>query len=286
MLGTALAWLVARTDLPGRQVARLLLQAPAGDAVVHRRLRAAGRLRPGELLAGLLEPLGVGQLPALEEFWGALYVLTLFTYPYVYLPVVAAWASSGVAGGERPAARPQPGGGVPDGGGADPRAVCGRGRCWSSSTTISDFGAVQLLRCETLTSSIYASRVFDRAGALAQSLLLGLLAVAVVAGERSATRAGRGRAGRLATEARALRVPLGRWRAAALALVGGVVALALVAPVGVLVFWAVRGLFHGSLRAGRWSPTRARWPGRRSTPPPWPWPRRPWPWPRCCRWPT
>jgi iron(III) transport system permease protein len=91
--------------------------------------------------------------------------------------------------------------------------------------------------------------VFDRAGALAQSLLLGLLAVAVVVTERSVTRGGRHR-GRLAAGARALRVPLGRWRGPAVALVAGVVGLALVAPVGVLAFWAVRGLFLGSSRAG------------------------------------
>jgi iron(III) transport system permease protein len=114
--------------------------------------------------------------------------------------------------------------------------------------TISDFGAVQLLRYETLTSSIYASRVFDRAGALAQSLLLGLLAVGVVAAERSATR-GRRAAG-LASGGRVLLVPLGRWRAPAVALVAGVVGFALVAPVAVLAFWAVRGAVAGSTRAG------------------------------------
>jgi iron(III) transport system permease protein len=206
---------------------------------------------PGGLLAGLLKPLGVGRLPALEGFWGALYVLTLFTYPYVYLPVVARL-------GQLPASLEESARLL----GRSPAAVFRTvvapqtaGAVWAGTLlvflyTISDFGAVQLLRYETLTSSIYASRVFDRAGALAQSLLLGLLAVAVVAAERSVTRGGHGQTGRLAAGARALRVPLGRWRGAALALVGGVVGLALVAPVGVLAFWAVRGLFHGSSRAG------------------------------------
>jgi iron(III) transport system permease protein len=68
--------------------------------------------------------------------------------------------------------------------------------------------------------------------------------------ERSATRGGRGPRGRLAAGARSLRVPLGRWRGPAVALVAGVVGLALVAPVGVLVFWVARGLFLGSSRAG------------------------------------
>jgi iron(III) transport system permease protein len=114
--------------------------------------------------------------------------------------------------------------------------------------TISDFGAVQLLRFHTLTSSIYAARVFDREAALAQSLLLGAMAVAVVALERSVAR--RRRPARLAHGSRPLRVALGRWKAPAAVLVAGVLALALLAPVGVLAFWALRGTLAGSTRAG------------------------------------
>jgi iron(III) transport system permease protein len=250
VLGTALAWLVARTDLPGRRVARLLLPLPLVMPSFIAAFALLAAFAPGGLLAGLLAPLGVDRLPALEGFWGALYVLTLFTYPYVYLPVAARLAQlpasleeSARLLGRSPAAvfrtvvAPQAASAV-----------------WAGTLlvflyTISDFGAVQLLRYQTLTSSIYASRVFDRAGALAQSLLLGLLAVAVVAAERSVTRGGT-RPARLAAGSRALLVPLGRWRAAAVALVAGVVGLALVAPVGVLAFWAVRGTLAGSTRAG------------------------------------
>lgn len=251
VLGTALAWLVARTDLPGRRVARLLLPLPLVMPSFIAAFALLAAFAPGGLLAGLLEPLGVGRLPAFEGFWGALYVLTLFTYPYVYLPVVARL-------GQLPASLEESARLLGRGPAAVFRTVVApqaAGAVWAGTLlvflyTISDFGAVQLLRYETLTSSIYASRVFDRAGALAQSLLLGLLAVAVVAAERSVTRGGHGRPGRLAAGARSLRVPLGRWRGPAVALVGGVVGLALVAPVGVLAFWAVRGLFHGSSRAG------------------------------------
>jgi iron(III) transport system permease protein len=248
-LGTALAWLVVRTDLPGRRIARLLLPLPLVMPSFIAAFALLAAFAPGGLLAGLLEPLGVERLPAFQGFWGALYVLTLFTYPYVYLPVAARLGQlpasleesarllgRGPAGVFRTVVAPQAAGAV-----------------WAGTLlvflyTISDFGAVQLMRYQTLTSSIYASRVFDRAGALAQSLLLGLLALGVVAAERSVTR-GR-RPARLAAGTRALRVPLGRWKAAAVALVAGVVALALVAPVGVLAFWAGRGALAGSTRAG------------------------------------
>ena len=249
VLGTALAWLVARTDLPGRRAARLLLPLPLVMPSFIAAFALLAAFAPGGLLEGLLEPLGVDRLPAFEGFWGALYVLTLFTYPYVYLPVVARL-------GQLPASLEESARLLGRGPAAVFRTVVApqaAGAVWAGTLlvflyTISDFGAVQLLRYETLTSSIYASRVFDRAGALAQSLLLGVLAVAVVAAERSVTRGAR--PGRLAAGARSLRVPLGRWRAPATALVAGVVGLALVAPVGVLAFWAGRGLVAGSTRAG------------------------------------
>lgn len=249
VLGTALAWLVARTDLPGRRAARLLLPLPLVMPSFIAAFALLAAFAPGGLLEGLLEPLGVDRLPAFEGFWGALYVLTLFTYPYVYLPVVARL-------GQLPASLEESARLLGRGPAAVFRTVVApqaAGAVWAGTLlvflyTISDFGAVQLLRYETLTSSIYASRVFDRAGALAQSLLLGVLAVAVVAAERSATRGAR--PGRLAAGARSLRVPLGRWRGPAVALVAGGVGLALVAPVGVLAFWAGRGLVAGSTRAG------------------------------------
>ena len=192
VLGTVLAWLVARTDLPGRRVARLLLPLPLVMPSFIAAFALLAAFAPGGLLAGLLEPLGVERLPAFEGFWGALYVLTLFTYPYVYLPVVARL-------GQLPASLEESARLLGRGPAAVFRTVVApqaASAVWAGTLlvflyTISDFGAVQLLRYETLTSSIYASRVFDRAGALAQSLLLGLLAVAVVAAERSVTRGGR-----------------------------------------------------------------------------------------------
>jgi iron(III) transport system permease protein len=249
VVGTTLAWLVTRTDLPGRRAARLLLPLPLVMPSFIAAFALLAAFAPGGLLAGLLEPLGVERLPAFEGFWGALYVLTLFTYPYVYLPVAARL-------GQLPASLEESARLL----GRSPAAVFrtvvapqAASAVWAGTLlvflyTISDFGAVQLLRYQTLTSSIYASRVFDRTGALAQSLLLGLLAVAVVAAERWVTRGGR--PARLAAGARTMRIPLGRWTAAAVALVAGVVGLALVAPVGVLAFWAVRGALAGSTRAG------------------------------------
>ena len=73
---------------------------------------------------------------------------------------------------------------------------------------IADFGAVQLLRYDTLTRAIYANYLLDPEVAVALSLSLGVLAIVVVAQRRVAggTRQDARR------EGRSLTVALGRWR--------------------------------------------------------------------------
>jgi iron(III) transport system permease protein len=111
---------------------------------------------------------------------------------------------------------------------------------------IADFGAVQLLRYDTLTRAIYANYLLDPSVALALSLALGVLAIVVVVAQRRVAGVRRADQRR---EGRPLIVPLGRWRAPALAFVGGLLTLALAAPVAVLVYWTVRGAQAGTSRA-------------------------------------
>ena len=103
---------------------------------------------PGGLLDELLPGGGQSRLPTVEGFGGAFAVLTLFTYPYVYLPVAARLASlPPVARGVGPAAGPAPVGGVPHGRAApDQRAPSGPGTLLVFLYTVSDFGAVAQLR--------------------------------------------------------------------------------------------------------------------------------------------
>jgi iron(III) transport system permease protein len=106
--------------------------------------------------------------------------------------------------------------------------------------TISDFGAVQVLRYETLTRSIYANRAVPTTW-VALSLLLGLVALLVTFAELELARRRPGPAS-AATGARAgLSVPLGRWRWPALIAVAALALAALAGPVAALTHWAVRG---------------------------------------------
>ena len=119
---------------------------------------------------------------------------------------------------------------------------------------MSDFGAVAMMRYETFTWSIFVQygSALNRTLAAAWSLALIALALAVVWGEHSA----RGRMRYYRSGAGATRlpevVPLGHWRWPALVYCGLTALVALGLPVGVLVFWTVRGVAAGEPLALLW----------------------------------
>ena len=246
MVGTAAAWLVTRTDLPGRRALRLLLPLPLVLPSFIGAFALIAAFARGGLLERILGPLGVGTLPQVDGFAGAFTVLTLLTYPYVYLPVAARLRQlspsmeesarllgSGPLETFRTVVLPQT------------RAAIAAGGLLVFLYVIADFGAVQLLRYDTLTRAIYSNRLVDPPVAAALSLALGLLAIVVVVGQRSVAGPVRSDVRR---EGGALVVGLGPWRLPALGFVGGLLTLALVAPVAVLGYWAVRGAAEGSSR--------------------------------------
>ena len=88
-VGTALAWLTARTDLPGRRIWRVLLPLPLVFPTFIGAAAFIRTLNPGGLANEVLQAVGLDETPELRGFFGSFLVLTLFTYPYVYLPVTA-----------------------------------------------------------------------------------------------------------------------------------------------------------------------------------------------------
>lgn len=240
--GTALAWLVARTDLPGRRFWRVALVLPLVIPSFVGALALVAAFSTGGLLDELL-----GISTRLRGFWASFAVLTLLSYPYVYLPVLARLASlpasleeSARSLGRGPRSTftsivlPQTSGAIAGG----TLLVC--------LYVISEFGAVSILRYETLAVRIYASRLFAQSASLAQGLLLAVLALLVIAAERSVGRRRR-QTEAVAAGSRGRRTALGRWMLPSLALVVGVVALALVAPLVALGRWAWRGYFGAQI---------------------------------------
>lgn len=247
-LGTAVAWLVTRTDLPARRVFAVLLALPlvlpsfvAASALVS--LFASGGL--------LTDVIGLDTGLRVRGYWPAFGVLTLLSYPYVYLPVAARLSGlppsleeSARALGRRPVevfrtiVWPQAVGAV------------AAGSLLVFLYVVSEFGAVSILRYDTLTRRIYAARLLDPQAAIAMSLALATIAIAIVVVERAVSRR-RSRVEIAAVDSRPHQVHLGRWKVPAVAGMTGVVTLALGAPVFVLGFWTARGLTGGRSVLGR-----------------------------------
>jgi iron(III) transport system permease protein len=247
------AWLVTRTDLPGR---RLWAVAAALPLVIPSYVAAFCLLGFfGE--RGLLgQALGIERLPDPTGYWGAVGALTLSTYPYVFLLAQAALrdldpaleeASRGLGLSRRhtfwrvtvPAVRP----------------AVALGSLLVALYVLSDFGVVSLMRYDSLTRAIYLQyrSLFDRTPAAVLALVLvALTAVALALELRARSRGRLWRTGPGA-QRRATLVHLGRARYVALAWCATVTGLFLVLPAGVLVYWLGRGIANERIEEFPWS---------------------------------
>ena len=249
VVGTVLAWLVVRTDLPLRRLWGVALTLPLVIPSYVAALILLGALGPRGLLQDALEPLGVERLPDLYGYDGALLALTLSTYPYVFL--IAAAALRSVDASVEEAARSL---------GRGPlrvfltvtvptlRPALGAAGLLVSLYVLADFGAVSLMQYPTLTRAVYLQyeSLLDREAAAILALVLVALAAVVVWLEGRVRRGaafyrvspGAGRRGTT--------VALGRWRWPATAFCAAVAGLFLALPLGVLAWWTAEGIGVGS----------------------------------------
>jgi iron(III) transport system permease protein len=217
VIGTTMAWLTERTALPARRLWTVLLVLPVAipDFVVGYAWHSFA--------------------PRLSPLVGASIVMTLGTYPLVYLPVAAALRradpsmeeaalSLGVGRAATflrvtlPLVR---------------TAILG-GCVLVVLTVISEYGAFEILRYQTFTTEIFTEFQFDSraAGALAIPLVLLGLAVLLAEGllpRRTVT----GSAPRRAVRPMRLR----RLTLPAMAAMTALVALGVGVPVGTIVYW-------------------------------------------------
>ena len=123
-LGTALAWFSTRTDLPLRRLWRVVLPLPLVFPTFIGAAAFIRSLNPGGLAYDVLDTVGINDPPELRGLFGAWLVLTLFTYPYVYLPVAARLPpDAGITGRERPGTGRLGSGHIPPGRGSPGRRV-------------------------------------------------------------------------------------------------------------------------------------------------------------------
>jgi iron(III) transport system permease protein len=206
-----------------------------------------GALAPRGWINQALAPLGGIAIPGVYGFGGAVLVLTLATLPFVVIATRAALMRLDPATEE--AARSL---------GRGPwRAAktavlpvilpaVGAGSLLAMLYAVSDFGAVSILRYDTLATAIYSQYrfSFDRSGAAVLAMLLLALALLLVWVEGRVRR----RAAQNVAQGRR-RVPrvvrLGRWRWPAMALAAGVATLSLGIPIATIALWLVNGISRG-----------------------------------------
>ncbi|WP_051534297.1 ABC transporter permease [Desulfitibacter alkalitolerans] len=254
IIGVSLAWIVTRTDLPGRRVLRWLLALPlvippyVGAVAYIMIIGRSGWVRDIWQDTPWLVNL-FGDYPInIYSFWGVFFILTMFTYPYVYLIVSAslkkmnsnfeeAARSLGMTAWQifwkvnLPLLRP----------------AMGAGAVLVSLYVLSDFGAVAALRYVTFTAAIYFQRQgFDTAAASVLSLVLILLTIVILWIE-GFTR----KRNKYYQTSNSYREPailkLGRWKTLALIYVGLIFFISVLLPISVLVYWSKIGISMGAL---------------------------------------
>jgi iron(III) transport system permease protein len=226
VIGTAAAWFVERTDLPGRRVWTVLVIVPLAipDFVV-----SFGWSSLSTWVAG---------------FRGAVLVMTLAVYPLVYLPVAASFRNADP--GQEEVARSLGMGRLA----TFWRVTLGQARVailggclLVALVLLAEYGAFEILGYQTFTTEIFTefSVSFNVPTASALSLVLVILSLAVLSGEGLAR--GRARMGRSGPLARRVlpRHRLGRAKLPVLAGFALLVALALGVPIASSVYWILRG---------------------------------------------
>ncbi len=229
VIGTAAAWCVERTSLPGRRIWAVLVVVPLAipDFVVS---------------------FGWASLWTwVQGFRGAVIVLTLAVYPLVYLPVAASLRSADP--GQEEVARSLGAGRAR----TFVRITLGQARgailggcLLVALVLLAEYGAFEILGYQTFTTMIFTefSVSFNLPAACALSLVLVLLSLLVLAGEGMLR--GSGRIGRPGPQAARQLPPhrLGRATVPVLAGFALLVGLALGVPVASSIYWMLEGGAH------------------------------------------
>ena len=252
-LGTMTAWLTTRTDIPGRRAWRLVAALPLVIPSYVAALTIIAATGP----AGLLSTWLGFTIPTPYGFAGAWIALSVFLAPMAHLIVAPGLrlidpatedAATGLGSAPRkvfftvtlPQVRP---------------ALISAG-LMVGLYTVSDFGAVSLLRYDTFTRAIFTlyEGQLDRRPAAAMSLVLMVLALGILVVERRTRR----KAGHHVAKPRRARDAVrlrGAPRAAALGLLGAYATISLILPVSVLLFWLTRGIGTGQAVGQVWEET-------------------------------
>ncbi len=248
-IGTFTAWATTRTNIPGRKAWMLLAALPLVVPSYVAALAIIGATGNGGLIS---ETVG-WDLPTPYGFSGAWIALSVFLAPMVHLSLVPALkridpateeAAIGLGASRLKAfltvVMPQM------------RPALVSGGLLVGLYTVSDFGAVSLLRFDTFTRAIYALYVgqLDRAPAVTLSLVLMALAVTILLLQRRVTSRAVYHSDKAPHPIHArLRPSTRRWITG---LLGVYLLAALVIPTTVMAYWLLRGVDAGQVLGNFW----------------------------------
>ena len=249
LIALPLAWVTARTDLPLSKMWTILATLPLVIPSFIGAYLFNSAFGPKGLMQNLLEkPLGIDTLPDIHGLFGATAVLTLLSYPYFFLTIRGSINNidSSIEESSRSLGNsafntflkitlPQ----------LKPAIIAGS--LLVALYTLSDFGAVSLMRYNTFTWSIYQQygSIIDRTSSATLSLALVSTAILILIleqymrGNQKYHRIGSG------SSRKPQIVQLGIWKYPALFIIGLLIGLALVIPISILIFWLIRGISHG-----------------------------------------
>ena len=239
-VGVPLAYLTVRTDLPFRRFWSVVVALPLVVPSYVGAFAFVSAFGPQGEFHALLAPLGVDRLPEVYGLPGSVFVITLYTYPYVYLTTRAALLSfdttlieaartlnHGRAEAFRRVTLPQI------------RPAVAAGSLLAALYAVSDFGTPSIMRLPVFTRQIYVEyNAFGRDYAALLSLqLLGIVLVVLalewlIRSDRNVEGDDAGNTDR--------RIDLGRWRWPATLAPATVAVTALAVPVWILLLWLVR----------------------------------------------
>lgn len=256
-ISVPLGWLLVRTDLPWRRFWTIAASVPlAIPSLIGGFTFVAAFGTGGIVYQWLLALLPPERIPSIYGFGGAWILLTLLTYPYVLLPVCASLRGMDRAQEETARSLGHSGASVfwrvvtPN-----LRPALLSGGLLAALYTLSDFAAVSLLQFDSFTRAIFVQyqASFNRNYAAVLSLLLVILTALIlllegyVRGSKRYYRVGSGASRTLQP------VRLGRWRWPAAAFCGIFVLMSVGLPVGVTLYWLVRGALRGEILAFPWT---------------------------------
>lgn len=236
-LGVPLAILTTLTDLPYRRLWTVLVALPLVVPSYVGAFALISAFGPRGRFQELLAPVGIEELPTIYGLRGSILVITLYTYPYVFLTTRAALIAFderlldtartlnyGQARALWSIAIPQI------------KPAIGAGALLAALYALSDFGTPALMRTPVFTREIYVELYAfgqDYAAILSIELLALVLLILVIervirpnSGSGSDVRRAAGRP-----------ISLGRWRWPATLLPAGVTIAALGVPIWILLGW-------------------------------------------------